>query len=100
MPGLSDLRTLETLAHRVEAPVNVMVGPGSPAVSELTDAGVRRISVGPAAILGAYGFLRQLTQELLRDGTYGKLADAAAPGYGDVDGLFRRSITPHDASPV
>ena len=55
----------------VDRPVNVLALPGGPPVAELAEAGVRRISVGGAFALAAYGALVEAARELLDEGTYG-----------------------------
>ena len=52
-------------------PVNVIVLPGVPPVSELAELGVARISVGSGFALTAYGALVEAGRELLEHGTYG-----------------------------
>jgi 2-methylisocitrate lyase-like PEP mutase family enzyme len=51
VPGLVDLSAIGELCNTVELPLNVMVMPGLPDARELADAGVARISYGPAAYL-------------------------------------------------
>ena len=70
VPGLADLSTIEKLVKAIDAPLNIMVGPGSPSVSALKDVGVARISTGPSIALAAFGCIRQAAQEILSDGTY------------------------------
>ena len=49
----------------VDLPVNVLVLPGMPSVSELADAGVSRISVGGAFAFAALGAAAEAARELL-----------------------------------
>jgi 2-methylisocitrate lyase-like PEP mutase family enzyme len=74
VPGLIDLDTLATLVKRSPLPINVMVWPGAPTVAELTQVGVRRISVGAAIAQSAYGIAHRAAVELLATGTYDALA--------------------------
>ena len=86
VPGLLDLATLTTLTSRTALPVNVMAGPGAPAVSELEAAGVRRVSLGQAISQAAYTLARQAAAEVLTKGTYDTVADADP--FGDINGAF------------
>jgi 2-methylisocitrate lyase-like PEP mutase family enzyme len=88
VPGLLDLEVLRTLVAAVSLPVNVMAGPGAPAVSELEAAGVRRVSVGTAVAQAAYAVARRATAEVLAKGTYDELADGV--DYGTLNGFFAR----------
>ena len=70
-PGLTDLADIRSVVESVDRPVNVLALPGGPPVAELAEAGVRRISVGGAFALAAYGALVEAARELLDEGTYG-----------------------------
>lgn len=71
VPGITDLPTVTSLADALSVPLNIMVGPGSPSVRALLDAGVGRITTGMAGALAAYAQIESAAQELLRHGTYG-----------------------------
>ncbi len=75
-PGLTDLEQIARLVREVEIPVNVLVLPGGPTVSELEAVGVRRISTGSLLASAAYGALVEEAQRLLTDG--------AAPAASDL----------------
>ena len=70
-PGLTKLDDIRSLVTSVDRPVNVLALPGGPTVAELSEAGVRRISVGGAFAFAAYGALIEAARELLDEGTYG-----------------------------
>jgi 2-methylisocitrate lyase-like PEP mutase family enzyme len=69
-PGARDLDTIRELVSSVDLPVNVLVLPGMPSVSELAEAGVSRISVGGAFAFAAYGAAAAAGRELMESGTY------------------------------
>jgi len=77
-PGLRSLDDIRRVVESVGAPVNVLVGAGSPSVAELADAGVGRVSVGSSFAWAAIGGLVGAASELLEEGTYGYSAGAAA----------------------
>ena len=54
----------------------MLAKPGSPPLAELERLGVRRVSVGSAIALAAYGRARRSAVELLGSGTYEALEDA------------------------
>ncbi|GAA3144049.1 isocitrate lyase/phosphoenolpyruvate mutase family protein [Kribbella aluminosa] len=70
VPGVVDLPTIAELVKESPLPLNVMVGPGAPSVRELAEAGVVRISVGPAITGAAYALATAAATELLTHGTY------------------------------
>ncbi|MGI5289079.1 isocitrate lyase/PEP mutase family protein [Nonomuraea polychroma] len=75
VPGLLDLDVIARLAGG-PLPLNVMAGPGAPAVGELAAAGVARVSVGSAIAQSAYACAARAAAELLGTGTYDTLADS------------------------
>jgi 2-methylisocitrate lyase-like PEP mutase family enzyme len=68
-PGLVDLDDIARVVGAIDAPVNVLLLPDGPSVSELAAVGVRRVSVGHTLALTAYSALVRAGQELLTDGT-------------------------------
>jgi len=86
VPGVIDPATIKILVMEIPAPLNVMAGPGSPAVDELAEIGVARISVGPAIALAAYAAAERAARELLTEGTYRALEGAL--DFGTVNALL------------
>jgi 2-methylisocitrate lyase-like PEP mutase family enzyme len=87
-PGMADLSEIAALVSAVDRPVNVILVPGGPSVTELAGAGVARISVGSSFHNVVLGALARAGRQLLEDGssawmdlaTEGKKAAAAAFG--------------------
>lgn len=98
-PGV---RAAEDIAAIVRAvaprPVNVLVSSPAPGmtVSRLADLGVRRVSVGPALALAAWGAFMRAARSIAETGTFDALADAAS--YGELDALFRRGSASQSGS--
>lgn len=79
MPGLRKADDIRTVIAAVDLPVNVLVVPGCPPVSELAEMGAARISVGGSFTWVAYSAFIDAATELRDSGTYGygaALADA------------------------
>jgi 2-methylisocitrate lyase-like PEP mutase family enzyme len=76
-PGLTSLSDIRQVVSAVDRPVNVLAFAGVPAVSELAEAGVARVSVGGAFAFAAVGALVNAATELRDNGTYGYLTGAA-----------------------
>lgn len=70
VPGVADAAAIRTLVGEVAAPLNVMVGPGSPSVKELAELGVARVSLGSAIAEAAYAVMRRAAAEAYSTGTY------------------------------
>ncbi|MEV7384573.1 MULTISPECIES: isocitrate lyase/phosphoenolpyruvate mutase family protein [unclassified Streptomyces] len=92
VPGAVDPKTVELLAEGIDAPLNVMAGPGAPPVAELASLGVARVSVGSAVAQAVHAVTRLAAQELLGAGTYGTLAGGLE--FGELNQLMagRRNI--------
>jgi 2-methylisocitrate lyase-like PEP mutase family enzyme len=79
VPGPADAATIAALVDRIDAPLNVMVGPGALPVEDLAGLGVARISFGSSVAQAAYAVVRDVAARCVpRDG-----AD-----YGDLNALM------------
>lgn len=77
-PGLPDIDAIKAVCRAVDKPVNVVMGLRGPtySVAELSDAGVRRISVGGSFARAALGALMRAAEEVRTSGTFRYVADA------------------------
>lgn len=77
-PGLPDIDAIRTVCAEVDKPVNVLMGLSgrSYSVQELSDVGVRRISVGGSFARAASAALRRAAQEVMDHGTFDYAKDA------------------------
>ena len=87
-PGLRDAATIGRLVADLQCPVNILAGPGSPSVAELTALGVKRISLGSGPMRATLGLLRRLANELKTAGTY--TAMDGAPSRAEINELMKR----------
>ncbi|GAA4992120.1 isocitrate lyase/PEP mutase family protein [Actinopolymorpha pittospori] len=87
VPGVTDPELVSALVAGIDAPVNVLAGPGAPTTAELARLGVARISLGSSIAEAAYAVVRRSTKELLATGSYTALTDAL--DYADVNTLLR-----------
>ncbi|GAA2308251.1 isocitrate lyase/phosphoenolpyruvate mutase family protein [Streptomyces hawaiiensis] len=87
VPGLTDLRGIESLVRHLEVPLNVLYTPGGPSVARLADVGVGRVSLGSLLYRRALGAALEAAADI-RAGrpptgttpSYDKVAGLAAPG--------------------
>lgn len=89
VPGVTDRETIRQLVKAVEGPLNVLAGPGMPSVADLRELGVRRLSVGSAAMRAALGLTRRIAKEL-REGVFETLLRDDAVSYADLNALLDR----------
>jgi 2-methylisocitrate lyase-like PEP mutase family enzyme len=78
-PGVSDRDLIAKLVKAVAAPVNILLSPGCPTITELEKIGVARVSAGSAVIRATLGLVRRIGGELLEKGTYISLMEGAIP---------------------
>ena len=88
VPGVTDPATVAALASGIEAPLNVLAGPGAPTIGALAELGVARVSLGPAITQAAYAVVRRSAREVLTAGTYTALADRV--DYPELNGMLRK----------
>ncbi|ACM39589.1 MULTISPECIES: isocitrate lyase/PEP mutase family protein [Rhizobium/Agrobacterium group] len=87
-PGLHDLDTIRTVCEAVTKPVNIVMGmPGATfGIAELSEAGVKRISVGSALARLAFGAFANAAREMKSAGTFRFSEDAM--GFAELEGFF------------
>ncbi|MBC8029255.1 MAG: isocitrate lyase/phosphoenolpyruvate mutase family protein [Pyrinomonadaceae bacterium] len=88
-PGVTDPDQIAAIVKAVSPkPVNVLVSRPNPAlsISSLTDLGVRRISVGSALSLVAWGSFMRAAQTLKETGSFEGFAGGAS--YAELNALF------------
>ncbi|HEV7772995.1 MAG TPA: isocitrate lyase/phosphoenolpyruvate mutase family protein [Conexibacter sp.] len=68
-PGLRTIEQIRAVVEAVERPVNVLMWPGCPPVSQLAEAGVARVSVGGAFAFAAIAAVVEAARELRESGT-------------------------------
>jgi 2-methylisocitrate lyase-like PEP mutase family enzyme len=86
-PGVGDVETVRTICGSVAKPVNVLAVSGF-SVSELADAGAKRISVGSKLTTTAFGALRRAALEMLGPGTFEYARDGMP--FAELQKLFGR----------
>jgi 2-methylisocitrate lyase-like PEP mutase family enzyme len=90
-PGLVSRADIETVIRSIDRPLNVIMGlQGVPLThSDLSELGVKRISVGSALTRAAYGAFLRAAYEMRDRGTF-FFADEAV-GYGTLAEMFGRA---------
>jgi 2-methylisocitrate lyase-like PEP mutase family enzyme len=86
VPGIGDPETIGRIVRDVKCPVNILVGPGSPAVPELEKLGVARVTVGSSAMRATLGLVKRIADELKSSGTYATLEGGIA--YEDLNKML------------
>jgi 2-methylisocitrate lyase-like PEP mutase family enzyme len=89
-PGLKSKEDITTVVRSVDRPVNVIMGLAGVqlSVAELSEIGVKRISVGSALARTALGAFLRAAHEMQEHGTFTFAEDA--PKYADLNAMFAR----------
>ncbi|MGH9394505.1 MAG: isocitrate lyase/PEP mutase family protein [Terriglobales bacterium] len=85
LPGLKDLGSVRRFLEASPGPLNLLGGPGMPAVAEMAAAGVQRVSLGSGPYRAALAEARRAAEELRGPGTYARLAEAVP--YAEANAL-------------
>lgn len=94
--GVSDRAAIAALAERIDGPINVLAGSGTPPIAELERLGVARVTFGSGLTRAAYGAAVRAARELLEDGSYGWLEGATT--WPELSRLLDGSATINAAS--
>ena len=90
-PGLKTKEEIQAAVKAVAPkPINVIMGlvGQSMTVAELTDLGVKRISLGSSLARAAYGAFLRAAKEVKQDGTF-NFAKEAVP-FAEINGMFKK----------
>jgi 2-methylisocitrate lyase-like PEP mutase family enzyme len=90
-PGLKSKKAIGELVSSVDAPVNILAGPGFPTVTEMRTLGVKRVSIGSGAMRACLGLVTRIAKELQNSGTYQAITDGQYP-YSEVNRLLERKL--------
>jgi len=88
-PGLPSKNEIAAVVSSVERPVNVVMGLKGPnfSLAELSEIGVKRISVGSALARAAFGAFLRAARELREHGTFSFAAEAVS--YAEINEMFK-----------
>jgi 2-methylisocitrate lyase-like PEP mutase family enzyme len=92
VPGVRDTATIGRLVRALDGPLNVLAGPGCPAVPELRELGVARVSVGSGPMVATLTLLRRLAEELAGPGTYTAFTGPAIVPYPEWNRLLAEGL--------
>ncbi|MEU6067826.1 isocitrate lyase/phosphoenolpyruvate mutase family protein [Streptomyces sp. NPDC047082] len=87
VPGLTEPERIAALVRHLDVPLNILYSPAGPTVPQLTDLGVRRISLGSLLYRRALGAVLDAVADIAA----GRVAEGTTPSYDDVRALERRS---------
>lgn len=87
--GLKDRETIARFVREVRCPVNIMAGPGAPAISELERIGARRVTFGSGLMRALLPFVQRMARELRVSGQ-SDLLEQNEFSHATVNALFKK----------
>ena len=88
--GLKDRETIARFVCEIPCPVNIMAGPGAPAISVLEEIGVRRVTFGTGMMRAILPFVQKLAKELCVSGK-SDLLEQTEFSHATVNKLFKKA---------
>ncbi|HET8964717.1 MAG TPA: isocitrate lyase/phosphoenolpyruvate mutase family protein [Candidatus Acidoferrum sp.] len=88
-PALEDAGTIEKLAKAVDAPLNILLMPGTPNLNELEKLGVARASIGSGLMRATLGTARKVAKAMFERRDDWSLFGEAVP-YAELNRLLGR----------
>lgn len=91
-PGLHDKETISKLVKAVAAPVNILVTPQCPSLTELEKMGVARVSAGSTVMRATLRVVERIGKEMLDLRSTETLFDRAIP-WADLSRMMSRQLS-------
>jgi 2-methylisocitrate lyase-like PEP mutase family enzyme len=85
--GTLDKKKIAHLVKEIDAPINVVVGERTPALPELEEIGVARVTFGPRPMRATLALIRRMAREWIETGTYTAMT-ADTLSYAEVNAMF------------
>lgn len=84
IPDVWEKDKIKTLVHEINAPINILSNPTNgtgfpPSITELSNMGVARVSLGSSLMKATLALIRNIGQELVEKGTYEILSSRLEP---------------------
>jgi 2-methylisocitrate lyase-like PEP mutase family enzyme len=93
-PGLRDGETIRKLVAALDGPLNILLMPDGPSLSELEKMGVARASAGSAVMRATLSLVQRIGKELMQAGNYDFLFDRTIP-HAELNRLLSRAAVAH-----
>lgn len=91
-PGLHDKETISKLVQAVAAPLNILITPQCPSLTDLEKIGVARVSAGSTVMRAALRVVQRIGKEMLESRSTETLFDGAIP-WADLSGMMKRPLS-------
>ena len=90
VPAVLDPQLIRILAKEFNNRLNIMALPNGPDAGAFFEAGARRVSIGPIAMLAIMGLTKAIAQEIYTKGSWSKIRENFM-GVGEASALFKKA---------
>jgi 2-methylisocitrate lyase-like PEP mutase family enzyme len=75
IPGLTDRKIIKRIREEISCPINLLVDPEMPSLSELSDIGIERLSCGSGPFRATLTYLRTISEEIVNHQTFHQMTN-------------------------
>ncbi|MEK3820294.1 isocitrate lyase/phosphoenolpyruvate mutase family protein [Cytobacillus sp. FSL W8-0315] len=81
IPGLTDRKIIKKIREEISCPINLLVDPEMPSLSELSEIGIERLSCGSVPFRATLTFLRTISEEIVNRQTFHHMTNGDVLSY-------------------
>ncbi|MEH6989335.1 isocitrate lyase/phosphoenolpyruvate mutase family protein [Cytobacillus firmus] len=81
IPGLTDRKSIKKIREEVSCPINLLVDPEMPSISELSEIGIERLSCGSGPFRATLTYLRSIGEEIVNNQTFHQMTNGDVLSY-------------------
>lgn len=88
IPGMTDIEEIKTIRKEISVPINLLVNPNLPPLTDLSAIGIERVSCGSAPFRATVTLLKSIADEMYTDGTFNQISKNIL-SYDEVAGMVK-----------
>lgn len=81
IPGLTDMKIIKKIREEISCPINLLVDPEMPSLSELSNIGIERLSCGSVPFRATLTYLRTISEEIVNRQTFHQMTNGDVLSY-------------------
>ncbi|MDF2036298.1 isocitrate lyase/phosphoenolpyruvate mutase family protein [Cytobacillus oceanisediminis] len=81
IPGLTDRKIIKMIREEISCPINLLVDPEMPSISELSEIGIERLSCGSVPFRATLTYLRTISEEIVNRQTFHHMTNGDVLSY-------------------
>lgn len=74
IPGMTTIEEIKTIRKEISVPINLLVNPNLPPLTDLSAIGIERVSCGSAPFRATVTLLKSIADEIYTDGTFNQVS--------------------------